>query len=68
MDAYLQEIKTISTNLASINCPIPQSNLVHYMLLGLGLGYEVLFTTRLYSSLLMIFSSATNSQTTSATA
>ena len=36
MDAYLHEIKTIADNLATVNSPVPQSDLVHYTLLGLG--------------------------------
>ncbi|KAJ8420266.1 hypothetical protein Cgig2_023853 [Carnegiea gigantea] len=36
MDAYLQKIKTITDNLATVNSPIASSDLVHYTLLGLG--------------------------------
>ena len=49
MDAHLREIKTIYDSLASVNCPVPQSNLVHYTLLGLGRDYEVIICL-LYTS------------------
>ena len=40
MDTYLREIKTIADNLASVNKPVSQSDLVHYTLMGLGRNYE----------------------------
>ncbi|KAJ8439299.1 hypothetical protein Cgig2_006435 [Carnegiea gigantea] len=45
MDAYLCDIKTITDNLAVVNSLIPQSDLVHYALLGLSQEYETLVTT-----------------------
>ena len=53
--ASLREIKTISGNLASINCPVPQSDLVHYTLLGLGREYKVLVTTLTHLPLQLSF-------------
>jgi len=45
MDAYLQEIKSITKSLASVNSPIPPGNLVHHTVMSLGCDYETLETT-----------------------
>ena len=45
MDDYLRHIKNIADNIAVVNSPVPQSDLVHYNLLGLGHEYETLVTT-----------------------
>ena len=45
MDAYLHYIKMIVDNLASVNSSVPQSDFMHYTLLGLGREHETLVTT-----------------------
>ncbi|CAH9070102.1 unnamed protein product [Cuscuta epithymum] len=42
MEEYVRGIQTIADNLASINSPVSDSDLLHYTLYGLGPGYESL--------------------------
>ncbi|CAH9089541.1 unnamed protein product [Cuscuta europaea] len=44
MDNYLREIKTLADDLATINCPVPQREILKTTIMGLGPEYESLFT------------------------
>ena len=55
MDDYLRHIKNIADNIAVVNSPVPQSDLVHFALLGLGRDYETLVTTLTYVPMNLTF-------------